>query len=295
MKPIHYTCCLLLIALTVLTTASVQSQSILFERSRGKLRVNGEVIRAKDLPESLPDMEKAAFSMRMTGPFPMRVEINGIPYEVWEDSITEGGTSGNVHFRMSMEADGTFSIASSASADLHGLASTLSQEIEGAFTSIAEMGLWDSLGSALHSFAHLQGDDFDFEVPSSLSQMPQRMAPMRRDATRMLEFSNYLTSVRDAGGELFELLRHEWREEAEAAELARKIRRLERGADREEAIEALRRKLEEIFSMKQENRRMEIKHLEMELERMEERLRERSEAKDRLIDARLDELLESSE
>ncbi len=73
--------------------------------------------------------------------------------------------------------------------------------------------------------------------------------------------------------------------------MAREIQELVEGAERDAAIEELEAKLEEIFLMKQENRRMEIKHLEMELERMEERLRESSQAKDRLIDARLDELL----
>ena len=107
----------------------------------------------------------------------------------------------------------------------------------------------------------------------------------------MLEFSGYLTNVQNTSGELFELLRHEWRREAEVAEMAGRIRTLNNDAERDEAIEQLRAKLEEIFLMKQENRRMEIQHLEMELERMQDRLEERSRAMDRLIDARLDELL----
>ena len=281
---------LLLVFLTVLIAGNVQSQTIRFEGSDGKLKVNGAVIDSKNLPESL-NLQGAHFSMQITGHFPMRVEVNGKPYEIWEDRIAEGNKGDHIHYRMTVESEGVFSIESSAMIDnLYGLANTLSQQVESVFSSVSGMENWDSLGNALHSFAYRSNPGFNFQAPPS-PPVPGNLPQNHDFAARMLEFSNYLTNVKDASSELFELLSHEWRQEAEASEMAMRIRALEQGDERDEAIEELRAKLEEIFSMKQENRRMEIRHLEMELERMEDRLRERSQAKERLIDARLDELL----
>jgi len=260
---------------------NTQSQSILFESKGGALSVNGNVIAPNTFPSDL-EFGDVQFSLRAISSFPMRIEINGTLYDVWENRITKAETYGNPHYRISIGADGSFvSVESSTAPDLHDLTNALLQHMGGMFSSTRQMS--DSLTQMISE------SEFILQDPNFL--MSPKMTALQQGATRLLEFSNYLTNVRDTSGELFELLQHESRKEAEAVEMARRIGTLAQGDERDAAIKELEETLEEIFLMKQENRRMEIQHLEMQLDRMEEQIRERSRAKHRLIDARLNELL----
>jgi len=256
----------------VLIGVNVQAQSIRFESSRGELKVNEKAISVDHLPHDL-NLEKSHFSLQMIGNFPMLVDINGILYEVWEDRITKAVQVVDAHYRLLVEDDGTFiAVESSVTGDLDRMTSGLTHSLEDLLSTADESGLWVSL-------------------INQASQMPSHFASFTHGATNLQEFSRYLTNVRDGSSELFELLRREWKEELEAMKMAENIRILDPGMERDEAIEELREKLEGIFLMKQENRKVEIKHLEMEIGRLQQRLMERFVAKDRLIDARLDELL----
>ncbi len=290
MKQIVSTIYILILA-TALIAGSAQSQSIRFESDGGKFMVNKKIIKSSQIPEGLT-VGDLSFSLHSMGPFPMRVEINGIHYEIWEDQIREATEDGQIDFRVFVGLDEPFiEIESFATPkDLYGFGSKLSESMMDVFSSIPWPGMIDSLISLNGPEQQLFMQSAEL-VADHAELIPYRIASAQRDATKMLELSNYMSSVRDASGELFELLRHEWREESEAVAMARNIRRLDDGVERDKAIDELEVMLEEIFLMKQENRRMEIQHLKMELKQMEERLRERSRAKDRLINARLDELL----
>ncbi len=283
MKPIVPARTLVLVLIAFLA-GNARSQSIHVERVMGELRVNGEPIAAESLPEEL-DLGEAEFSLQSSGNLPMRVEINGARFDIWQDRVSKADQAGPVHFKLSIGPDGTYTSIESGAPDVHGLAEMLSQQVTGALSG-PEMEMWNSVNHNPHIVAERMS-----ELQDGSAVFSQGMNSMWQDARRMLEVSSYLANVQSASSELFELLRHEWREEVQAVEMAARIRMLEDGEERDEAIEELREKLEEVFLMKQENRRMEIQHLETELERMENRLMERSQAKDRLIDARLDELL----
>ncbi len=283
MKPIVSARTLVLVLIAFLT-GNARSQSIHVERVMGELRVNGEPIAVESLPEEL-DLGEAEFSLQSSGNLPMRVEINGARFDIWQDRVSKADQGGPVHFKLSIGPDGTYTSIESGAPDVHGLAEMLSQQVTGALSG-PEMEMWNSVNHNPHIVAEHMS-----ELQNGNAVFSQGMSSMWQDARRMLEVSSYLANMQSASSELFELLRHEWREEVQAVEMAAQIRMLEDGQERDEAIEELREKLEEIFLMKQENRRMEIQHLETELERMENRLMERSQAKDRLIDARLDELL----
>jgi len=253
----------------------IQAQSIRFESSDGQLKVNGNILHSDDIPIDM-NLEKTHFSIQMMGGFPMRISINGMIYEIWADRITEGNRIDEAHFRLFIDQDGTFlSVESSAAGDSFGLTDTMADQIENFVSATTEWRTWN-----------------DVDDPTSLMHFGH--GAMQQNAKRMLELSSYFTHVRDASSELFELLRDEWSKEQEAMEMAKNIHHLEPGPEREKAVEDLEEKLDEIFSMKQTNRQMEIRHLEVELNRLEERLRERSEAKERLIDARLSELLDKT-
>lgn len=244
-----------------LFAGNVQSQPIEVKVSQGELTINGAPIDPGSIPESLR-LGNTSFRLQSAGSFPMRVEINENHYQIWQTRITEAVDEGRAHFKVSFSPDHSYvSIESVAAWDLP-------------YESIAQALAVDDL--------------------SPQDQFMERITSVQQDrvnATKVVELSNYLANVQGASTELFDLLRHEWREELQARNMAGSIRSMENGKEREEAIEELKEKLEEIFMMKQENRQMEIQHMEMEIERMEERLRERFQAKDRLIDARLNELL----
>ncbi len=297
MKQVLSACNILILA-TAFTVVSVHSQSIQFESKAGELMVNNKIIDSSQIPDRL-SVGDLSFSLHSMGPFPMRVEINGNQYEIWKNRITEAKEDGAIDFRVLVTLDEpSIEIESfSTPNDLYGFGGALVGNMVDMVSSLPWPEMIDSLISPdghwqqlIMNSADVVADPSDFAATQTES-IPYGMASTHHDATKMIELSNYMSSVRDAGGELFELLRHEWREELEAVKMAQSIRKLEDGVERDRAIDELEAKLKEVFDMKQENRRIEIKHLRMELKRMEDRLRERSRAKDRLIDARLDELL----
>jgi len=258
--------------ITAFIASGMQAQSIHFESHDGVLKVNGNILRSENIPINL-NLNKAHFSTQMIGKFPMRVSVNGHLYEVWEDSITEVDSAFDAHFRIIVDDEGGFmSVESYVTEDFARPTGRLSDHTGITSWAVSNLTTWNTLHD-----------------PTSMINFVQNFS--QNNANRIVEFSNYLTNVRDASHELFELLRDEWSQEQEAMEMATKIQTLPEGAERDEAVIELEEKLNEIFSMKQDNRRMEINHLEMQINRLEERLRERSVAKDRLIDARMSELL----
>ena len=106
-----------------------------------------------------------------------------------------------------------------------------------------------------------------------------------------LEWQGYLHDVAQKDLDLYHRLVEEQQLEAEAQALAAEIRRQYGQAQREEQIRLLRRKLEEIFELKQENRRAEIRQLEAELDDLRERLAERERLREEIVERRLRELI----
>ncbi|MCY4158802.1 MAG: hypothetical protein OXF48_04265, partial [Bacteroidetes bacterium] len=123
--------------------SNVHSQSILFQSDGGELSVNGNVIALDALPKDL-EFGEIDFSLQAISTFPMRVEINGKSYEIWEDRIIAASEAGNVHYRLSIGADGSFvSVESTGVLDFYGIENILSRQ-NGAVISPG-MQIWDSL------------------------------------------------------------------------------------------------------------------------------------------------------
>ena len=106
-----------------------------------------------------------------------------------------------------------------------------------------------------------------------------------------LQVQSYLSDTQLSNQGLYSLLVREWRMEREAEALALEIRRLSEGETRTIRIDQLRQKLDEIFELKQQNRRQEIRQLEQELEALHQRLQKREEWRERLIEQRLGQLI----
>ncbi len=104
----------------------------------------------------------------------------------------------------------------------------------------------------------------------------------------------YLDAVQRSSRELYERLLHERRMEENAEDLARTIRLLPKGQERRVKIDTLRAMLEDIFEIKQENRRREVERLQRQIRELKENLRKREQMRDRMIDRRLGQLIDST-
>ena len=106
-----------------------------------------------------------------------------------------------------------------------------------------------------------------------------------------LEVQSYFSDVWRSDQNLYALLIRELRLEREAGALAQEIRSLPDGNLRQSRIEQLREKLYAIFELKQKNRRREIEQLEQQLGALKERLQERQQLRDLIIDQYLKQLI----
>lgn len=128
------------------------------------------------------------------------------------------------------------------------------------------------------------------QLAREMSQHAARAARIAGDLPR-IELEHYLDEIRQDNEGLFDRLVSERQLEQETVERARQIRRSRAGEEREERIEDLRRRLDRIFELKQENRRREIEQLERRLGELERRLAERERQREEIVERRLRELL----
>lgn len=105
----------------------------------------------------------------------------------------------------------------------------------------------------------------------------------------------YLNAVQRSSRELYERLVRERRMEQNARELARTIRLLPPGRERRVKIDTLHAMLENIFELKQENRRREIKHLQHQIRELQKSIQKREQMRGLMIDRRLRQLIDSTE
>jgi len=102
----------------------------------------------------------------------------------------------------------------------------------------------------------------------------------------------YLNEVQKANRELYERLVRERTMEQQAQNLAHAIRVLpEDSGERRARIDTLRTLLNEIFELKQENRRREIERLQREIQKVQRSLQKRRQMRDQMIEHRLQQLL----
>lgn len=105
---------------------------------------------------------------------------------------------------------------------------------------------------------------------------------------------NYLNEVQKANRELYEKLVQERRMESQAQDLARIIRMLpENSSERAAKIDSLHALLNQIFDLKQQNRRREIERLQREIEEVQRNLKKRTQLREQMIERRLSQLVGS--
>lgn len=110
---------------------------------------------------------------------------------------------------------------------------------------------------------------------------------------RILNEANtlYLEDLQRQNQVLFSRLSHEQELERQAEYLARAARLAQTAEERQKHREALTSKLDEIFELKQQNRRDEIAQFEAELEQLKQRVEKRAQLKDQIIERRVQRLV----
>jgi hypothetical protein len=110
---------------------------------------------------------------------------------------------------------------------------------------------------------------------------------------RILSEANtlYLEDLQKQNQVLYSRLSHEQELERQAEYLARAARLADSSDEQQKHREALRQKLDEIFELKQQNRRDEIAQFEQELEQLKQRVERRAQLKDEIIERRVQRLV----
>jgi len=124
------------------------------------------------------------------------------------------------------------------------------------------------------------------EISTRSSEVPSR--PEAAESPQR----QYLSDMQKANRQLYERLVRERTMEQQAQNLAHVIRMLPNdSAERRTKVDTLRTLLNEIFNLKQENRRREIERLQRQIQEVQRSLQERRQMRDRMIDRRLNQLL----
>ena len=128
---------------------------------------------------------------------------------------------------------------------------------------------------------------------SAASQSQTRSADRSTSTAGGMETAHqeYMQEMRRRSQELYEKLMRERRMEMESREIAKTIRLLPDGPERETQIDTLRATLNRIFDLKQDNRRHEIAQLQRQIDELQRRLEQREEMRDEMIQRRLEELI----
>jgi len=113
----------------------------------------------------------------------------------------------------------------------------------------------------------------------------------RSDASRR----QYLSALQRSSRDLYERLLRERQMEQNARNLAQAVQLLPEGPERRAKIDTLHAMLEDIFELKQENRRREIGHLQRQIRELQKNIQKREQMRDRMIDRRLRQLTDSTQ
>lgn len=128
------------------------------------------------------------------------------------------------------------------------------------------------------------------DLGSFMEQQAAQYNQVRRNLVP-LENNSQMVNIRDEAPDLFSRMRREQWLEYDSQQLAVKIRMTPEGVQRVEMTRELRQKLGMIFDLRQQNLEEEIRQLNNQLILLRGRLRDKELEKDRIIEARVQELI----
>jgi hypothetical protein len=219
------------------------------------------------------------------------VHIDGevVPKAEWPSSLDLSGVSAQYQFvgiqRPVVEIDGRLFAVTDR------LEPVSKDEVQGADASVVlrNLGRPNAARGSLTATPRRQG----LQATGTMQNAPASDPASSRLSERQMAHQEYLSEVQRQSRELYERLLRERRMEQQTYELARTIRRLPEGEERQAQIDTLRATLNRIFDLKQENRRREIEQLQRQIMELQQSLRKREEMRDTMIDHRLQQLIDA--
>ena len=251
----------------------------------GKVYIDGRELPKDELPESL-NLEGMTAEMKFSGDTQPVLELGGVLYKIDAKGLIEidpeeAEASGMAVF---FTPDAVF--------DANVAGDTQIEDVRRQYV-VALNSRAEQLKALSYELQTRQNQE--------AAQLMQQARLQAEEAARMavalprIERESYLREVRKNDRELFEQLMREKQMELETHRLAARIQTTPEGDERDALIEELRAKLTEIFELKQANRRREIAQLEDQLDDLRERMSEREQMRDRIIELRLKDLLGESD
>ena len=311
---------LLLVAMVVLVgTAAAQEQRSLRIRD-GKVLIDGKPVSPDRLPASL-DVHDLNLEYSFSGDIRPIVAINGNVYALEDDRLVDAGPGEHdgvsvfLHRAEPVVTDGLETHGAPGAASSYRLITPSSGK--GAYVYRFESGVPDDIAAfAPHAEAmgrkakelqehvvrmeELQGQLQELPKIENMTQLEKtarEMTLQAGEAVRVaesmprIELQQYLEGIHRKDKVLFNQLVNEREKERETIEMARRIRAMEEGPEREKLTADLREKLSEIFDLKQANRQEEVKALEERLTDLTAKLDERERLREDIISRRLRQLL----
>ena len=220
----------------------------------GRVLINGKQVDENDVPSSL-NIENLYLSLSFSGSMTPTFELNGRYYTLENQSLRE--------VRQSDFPDDETTVV---------FRNTPTQAPAGV----------DRSRSYVDDGRY--ADQVLYQSQASASTSPDYNALMEQ----------YVMELSQLDQSLYMQLINELELEKETQEIAIKARRLPPGDERDQHIEQLRRLLNEAFDLKQDNRRREIKQLEQQLVALQQRLKDREAMKKKIIDHRIDVLVDTT-
>lgn len=268
---------LLVLLMLVSTGAATAQQVTYFEIRDGNFILNGKALDNSKVPESL-DASGLSASFSFFGDSHPVIEIGGRYFVLEESTIREA-----------TEEDLTRGDANVFLTD----GELRSKMIQDAYR--VQVNALRENARKLEQYSATQPIQSDDEAAQILSEA-QRYTALAASTAEQLpkaEMQQYMENLRFRDGELYSRFNRELNMEIQAREMATRIRNLpeSRSDEREALVVELRKTLEEIYVLKQANRKREIVELQLQLEALEKNMRDREKYKTEIIERRLQELI----
>lgn len=260
----------------------------------GKVFVNSKQIESTRLPASLRSLDKST-TLQFWGTGDTMFEIAGVVYSVQNGILIERDRSalpeGNLSVYFSSEKNDipfrVFELASESTPYLI-RSSNVTKPMENYVAVLNERAQeFDNIRYKLDAIQEPKSA----EIASQLKLGAENMARFVEGFPKV-QFEAYLSEIQDANHSLYNTLVQEQQMEMETHRLAMKIREAASRSEQERITEDLRKALNEIFTLKQDNRKQEIEQLKQKLNDLQQRLKEREALREDIVENRIRELLD---
>ena len=259
----------------------------------GKVIVNGKQVAAGHLPKSLQKID-ANTSLRFWGNEDTMFEISGVVYSVENGTLIERDRNAlhsnnvSVYFETDKSDIPIRVFGVTPEKGTYVLRSTGGKPMENYVAAMNERAKeFNTFRFKLDAIQEPQ----TAEIATQLKLSAENAARIVESFPKV-QFEAYLNEIQDADNTLYNTLMREQQMEMDTHRLAMKIREASTRTEQERITKELRTALNEIFSLKQKNRKMEIEQLSLKLEDLQKRLKEREALREDIIENRVRELLD---